>query len=158
MLAIIDAGELSVDERGAANRTPLHRAAGANHIACCKALVEAGADLNKRDKCGRAPLHWASMQGNTKTAEYLIKSGADIFAENDKKYTSLHNSAEEGKEETVKVILEGASNDKIRLCNKENIDTKKAADLAKDNGHKSVLKVLKEGGDPNAKGGGCLIS
>ena len=159
-MTILDASEISVDELGAADRTPLHRAAGANHVECCKTLISFGADLNKRDKTGRTPLHWAALQGNTAVVECLVENGADIFAINDKSYTSLHNSAEEGKDETVKLLLTKVEqeSERHRLCNIENRNKKKAADLAKEGGYKTVLKALREGGDPNVKSGGCCIS
>lgn len=159
-MSILDIGEISVDELGASDRTPLHRAAGANHVQCCKTLITFGANLNLKDKTGRTPLHWAALQGNTTVVECLIENGADIFAINNKSYTSLHNSAEEGKVETVKALLTKLEqeSEKQRLCNLENRDHKKAADLAKDGGYKTVLKALKESGDPNVKSSGCCIS
>ncbi len=94
---IIESGEVEVDELGASDRTALHRAAGANHIEACKCLIEAGANLNLKDRSGRTPLHWAAISGNTEAVCYLVNNGADLFAMNNKKSTSLHNSAEQGK-------------------------------------------------------------
>lgn len=155
---ILNDGEVSVDQAGASDRTALHRAAGANHVEACKVLIEGfGANVDKKDRSGRTPLHWAAISGHSKTVEYLIDHGADVYSLNKRKATPLHNCAQEGNEKTADAIIK-RTNDKLKLFNALDSDDKRAADLAKESGHKLMRKLLKEAGDPNVKGSGCIIS
>ena len=73
-------------------RTPLHLATSGMFIvkpnpAVITVLVEAGADLNARDKSGYTPLHTAAYKGISQTVDpavvtALIKAGADLNARN----------------------------------------------------------------------------
>jgi ankyrin repeat protein len=49
---------------------------GKNHIACLKALVDAGADVNISDGEGVTPLMLAKRRGYTKMVKILEKAGA----------------------------------------------------------------------------------
>jgi len=44
---LLEAGEIEVDSPGAAERRPLHRAAGGNHLAICQLLIEKGAKVDQ---------------------------------------------------------------------------------------------------------------
>ena len=48
-----------------------------------KALIDAGADIEARDKNGWTPLHFAAEQGRTETAKFLIDAKANIEAWNE---------------------------------------------------------------------------
>ena len=50
-------------------------------------LVEAGADVNARDRNGNTPLHVASMQRFEAEKELLVKAGADQGAVNNQGLT-----------------------------------------------------------------------
>ena len=60
--------------------TPLHRAASEAHAQAVEALLNAGADVNAKDKDERTPHDWAESQGKgrTQAAETLRKAGADV--------------------------------------------------------------------------------
>lgn len=47
---------VDVNARGAQNRTPLQRAAGANQVDICQLLLAKGADPNLADEAGRTAL------------------------------------------------------------------------------------------------------
>ena len=49
---------------------------GKNHIACLKALIDAGADVNIPDGDGRTPLTLAKQHGFTEMVKILEKAGA----------------------------------------------------------------------------------
>ncbi|KAI1766827.1 hypothetical protein GGR53DRAFT_180620 [Hypoxylon sp. FL1150] len=57
--------------------TALHGAVWRNHGAAAKLLLEAGADVNKRDSHRMSPLHLASVTNNDKLASLLLSFSAD---------------------------------------------------------------------------------
>mmetsp|Transcript_11508 Transcript_11508/g.20972 ORF Transcript_11508/g.20972 Transcript_11508/m.20972 type:complete len:177 (+) Transcript_11508:277-807(+) len=155
---ILEEGEIAVDEPGAAERRPLHRAAGGNHIDICKFLIEKGAQVDQTDKSGRTALHWAAISGHKDAADYLISINANLMAATSSKMTPLHGAAEGGRVEIVKLLMEKIGDKKEEMCNMVDDDGKKACDLAVAGQHKQVIKVLKEMGDPNAASVACVIS
>ena len=61
--------------------TALHIAAGAGHMGVAKALIEAGADVNKQetlDDQGKTPLMLAAASGHTPVIMELIRAGANV--------------------------------------------------------------------------------
>ena len=62
--------------------TALHIAAGAGHLGVAKALIEAGADVDKQetldDLGGRTPLMLAAVHGHTPVIMELIRAGANV--------------------------------------------------------------------------------
>ena len=57
-------------------RDSLIRAAGRGHIDTVKALLEAGADLNAKDKEGKTALMYAKEKNHTEIVHLLKKAGA----------------------------------------------------------------------------------
>ena len=58
----------------------LHEAAEKNDIAKVKALLEEGADVNKRDESNKTALCIAAREGNEEIVKLLIDNGADVNA------------------------------------------------------------------------------
>lgn len=56
----------------------------------------------------------------------------------------------------IRLFLERAAN-KEELCNARDADQKTPFDLAVQNKHNAVCKLLKEMGDPNAQSAACTI-
>ena len=61
------------DERG---YVALHWACGKGHLECAKALLGAGADINKQNNIGNTPLMWAAANGKIEVVRELLKRGA----------------------------------------------------------------------------------
>ena len=58
--------------------TPMHCAAKRGHVDVVKWLIEAGADIDARDKYGWVPLYYAAESGQLTTTEVLIAGGAQL--------------------------------------------------------------------------------
>ena len=56
---------------------PIHTAASWNNPECIQVLIQAGSDINARNKSGRTPLHWAAFYRATNAIEWLLGNGAD---------------------------------------------------------------------------------
>jgi len=71
-----------------------------------QSLVEAGADLNYKDKSNNTALIYACSNGFFKIAKLLIDSEADIYLKNDTNYDPLTLACKYGHLEIVKLLLD----------------------------------------------------
>lgn len=91
--------------------TPLSAATQMNSPEFCRVLLDAGADVNRRNDDGTTALTWSQ---NGSMAALLASHGASAALEkpNDG-YTSLHCAAEDGDLERARVILISADGTKV---------------------------------------------
>ncbi|XP_017285070.1 histone-lysine N-methyltransferase EHMT2 isoform X5 [Kryptolebias marmoratus] len=87
-------------------RSALHAAAQRGLLEICYMLVQAGADVDAKDKDQRTPLLEAIINNHIDVARYLIQNGACIYHVEDDGYTGLHHAAKFGNLEIVKMLLE----------------------------------------------------
>ena len=86
---------------------PLHSAvADGCDFAIVRALVEAGGDVNAKQRHGWTPLHGAAFEGDAETVRFLLAHGADPKATNDPGKTAADVARERGHEEVAR-LLEG---------------------------------------------------
>ena len=64
-----------------------------NLEAVVKALIEAGADVNKAANDGRRRCTWAAANGHEAVVKALIEAGADVNKANDDGRTPLYMAA-----------------------------------------------------------------
>jgi len=76
--------------------TPLMIAAQSGAYASAKALIEKGADVNRRDVNGLSPLHYAAKRPNAETLKALLEKGADKNAKDKNGKTPLDYAREGG--------------------------------------------------------------
>eukprot|EP00794_Sanderia_malayensis_P005571 gene5571-6259_t len=87
------------------NSTPLHLAAGYNHLEVAEVLLEKGADVNAQDKGGLIPLHNASSYGHVDIAALLIKYKGNVNATDRWLFTPLHEAAQKGRTQLCALLL-----------------------------------------------------
>lgn len=121
------------DEHGR-NSTPLHLAAGYNHLDVVEYLLQNGADVNTKDKGGLIPLHNAASYGHVDVAGLLIKYNSCMNATDRWSFTPLHEAAQKGRTQLCALlILHGAD---VLLKNQEG---QTAYDLAVGDDVKALL-------------------
>lgn len=128
-----------VNQLGAQNRTPLHRAVGGKSPDTTSYLIEKGAKVNFEDDAGRTPLHWAAIVGSADCAKVLVQAGADINALTRSGKTPLHMGAEAGMVEFVKSMMKL---DGIQPALRDS-KNQTAYELAKKGAHKEVMDLVK---------------
>ncbi|XP_037549233.1 histone-lysine N-methyltransferase EHMT2 [Nematolebias whitei] len=87
-------------------RSALHAAAQRGLLEVCYMLVQAGANVDAKDKDLRTPLLEAIINNHIDVARYLIQNGACVYHVEDDGYTGLHHAAKFGNLEIVKMLLE----------------------------------------------------
>lgn len=86
--------------------TPLHYAAMAGRLEDVLTLLQAGADIEARDRDGNTPLHEAARCNSTQAALMLLQHGAQIHACNDEGSTPLHLAAYYGSVDVARALLQ----------------------------------------------------
>lgn len=60
--------------------TPLQAASSRNHTRIMEMLIEAGADVNVKERNGMTPLHRACQRNDENMIKFLVSKGADVNA------------------------------------------------------------------------------
>lgn len=108
-------------------------------VAICRALLEAGGDVNARsaNEMSVVPLHSAVAGNHADVAAVLIEAGADVNATQRHGWTPLHGAAQNGATGTVERLLAAGADSAAR-----NDDGVTAADLARQAGHVELAERL----------------
>lgn len=138
----------SVNARGAAGETPLHRAASFGRIEAAKLLLARGADVDAQAKQGETALHLAAVEGNAELAKVLIAAGAQLSLSAEGGVTPLHLAAVTGKLEVARALVEAGAPLEV-----PDQGDNRALHRAAAEGHLEVVVLLLEhGADPTSRG------
>jgi len=119
-------------------KTPLHCAAEKGHKRIVASLIQAGADLKKRDELDRrTPLHWAAYEGQKDVIVFLLEKGSTLSAKDHEENTPLHLASAEGQLEAVAVLIDNGAE---VGCEDEGKST--PLHNAAGGGHKEVVEFL----------------
>ena len=98
--------------------TPLHAASREGHVEVVNILIQAGGDVNCKEKWGWTPLHEASYNGHVEVVKRLIRAGGDVNEQDEEDgSTPLHDASENGHVEVITALL-AAGADKTTKNNK----------------------------------------
>ncbi|KAH9958725.1 hypothetical protein BC827DRAFT_548091 [Russula dissimulans] len=147
-LLLRNSADVSVNLRGAEDRTPLHSAVYYGHVDVAQFLLEHQADVHSRDSEGRTPLHNPSEGANrtknstilrrlVEVVRLLLRHGADINARADDGSTPLHSAVYFGIVEVARVLLEHGAN----VAAKDN-NRKTAYEVASQMGQTKAMDLL----------------
>ena len=112
-----------------------------------KALIDAGADVNAKDKLGEAPLHIAAVRGYNEITSLLIAEGADVNTRNQHGLTPLHAAAWSGHKETVALLIAKGAN--INAKDEDGVTPLHVSALS--GAQKTMALLIDKGADVNAR-------
>jgi ankyrin repeat protein len=123
-------------------------AAAGGDAEAVKEFLDAGTDVNAKDKGRFSTLHFAVGGGHTEIVELLITKGADVNVKDDG-VTPLHFAARHGHEEIVELLITKGADVNVKD------DGVTPLHFAALNGRKVIVELLiAKGADVNAKDGG----
>jgi hypothetical protein len=92
--ALLRANPLTVFAKAHDGQTALHFAVAYAHAYVARLLIEAGADVNARNRVGLSPLHLGCEIDDPRAlVSVLLAHGADVHARDNAAYTPLHYAA-----------------------------------------------------------------
>ena len=103
---LVGLGQVDVDEVGGLYaRTALHKAVDPNQADTAQVLIDAGADIEKKDSDGCTPLFFACFSGSLDSVKVLVQAGADLGVTDTNGDTCLTTASGGGHTETVRYLV-----------------------------------------------------
>ena len=119
----------------------LHWATMNNHTELAKMLIDAGADLNAKDKSEETSLHKAISYNLPEIVKMLIDAGADLNATKYNKQTPLHSVASKDFIEIANMLIDAGAD-----LNAEDKDKQTPLHYAVTYYEKAIVKILIDAG------------
>ena len=108
---LVNAPQIKVEVRNAADESPLMLAALKGELALCELLIKKNADVNKP---GWTPLHYAATNGHLEVMRLLLEENAYIDASSPNGTTPLMMAAHYGSPTAVKLLLEAGADPMLK--------------------------------------------
>ncbi len=123
--------------------TPLLLSCADNNLEIVKALVEAGADINRKHKeTGKTALIYAAANGHVDILRYLLsRSGILVNAKDKEGKTALIHAVFYARKDTIGILLENKANPNARTNVEES-----ALSFAMKGGRPEIVTILKQAG------------
>ncbi|KAH8726168.1 ankyrin repeat-containing domain protein [Phaeosphaeriaceae sp. PMI808] len=129
----------------------LHLASSAGLVTAVDRLLDAGCDINEKDRSGSSPLYSACFEGHLRIIQTLLNRGADINAQGGYYGNALQAASYRGHEQVVKLLLNKGAEVNAQGGEYGNSN---ALQAASEGGHEQVVKLLLDkGAEVNAQGG-----
>jgi ankyrin repeat protein len=116
--------------------TAMHVAASYGHLPIVLLLIEAGADVNRRDRHGTSTLHQAI--GWPEVMEALLNAGADVDGVTFQGVTPLMSAAAFGEMQSVRLLVARGAD----VNRREGVGGAKAAECAREKGEDEIAALL----------------
>ena len=97
---------MAIDARDGSGATALLVATHANRVRAAQALIEAGADVNAKDRINDSPYLYAGARGHHDILILTLANGADLKSTNRYGGTALIPAAERGHVQTVQTLID----------------------------------------------------
>ena len=133
---------MSGQHAGSHSNTTLHHAVAEGCADVVQALLDAGADIEKKDGMGRSPLLFACMGGCLDVVKMLVQAGAELRVRDEEGFTCLMHAAGEGHMETVRYLVGLGQVD----VDQADGDHSTALHVAVEQNHADVVQVLIDAG------------
>ena len=127
--------------------TLLHFAAVLNLEDVAKSMIDAGADVNARNRAQMTPLHIAALYNADKIVPLLLAAGINVDARDNLQRTPLHYAAWKNADKVVPLLLAAGADVDAR----DQIQETPLHGAAVSNADKVVPLLLDAGADVNAK-------
>jgi ankyrin repeat protein len=114
--------------------TILHYSIFYNRIDIAKVLIDAGMDVNIKNKLNDTPLHFASYYNRNEIVKMLIDADSDINAQEDSGKTALHLAINNDNTQIVQMLIAAGGDKSI-----EDNYGETASDFAKSEKMKNIL-------------------
>lgn len=122
--------------------TPLHIAAGRGDLALVKALIEMGADINRRaGTFDGSAINAAASEGQVGVVEYLLERHAEMDT-SDPERNPLFSAIYSGSLEIVKLLVSAGIDPTVRYSG-ENMKNMGALDFAIERGQTVIADLLR---------------
>ncbi|XP_039624673.1 histone-lysine N-methyltransferase EHMT2 isoform X2 [Polypterus senegalus] len=105
LLMLIDGIDPGYQTDQHSRRTSLHAAAQRGYLAVCHILVQAGANIDAKDKSLKTPLLEAIANNHLEVVQYLVQHGACVYNAEEDGSTGLHHAAKLGNLQMVNLLL-----------------------------------------------------
>jgi ankyrin repeat protein len=122
-------------------RTALHLAAEQANLAIIELLLQAGLDIDARDKEGQSALHVAVLEGHEASVKLLLDKGANRNQQDYDGRTALHWAAEKGNIDIITLLL-----DYQVAVNSKDLSGRTALHRAIEEGHEDIVRLLLQRG------------
>ncbi len=146
VLVLLGIGLTSLSSHAMDYDKELKKAVVSGKLARVQELINAGANVNAKDKYGD-PVFISAVGGGKAIVELLLKHGADVNASNNNGYTALMDAGSRGREDIAELLLNAGAN-----INAQDDDGNTALAVATDNDRKDIVELLlKHGADVTIK-------
>ncbi|KAI9832637.1 MAG: hypothetical protein M1819_004222 [Sarea resinae] len=103
---LFESGKFDASYRDETGLTPLHWAAGNNHYALCKFLIDSGADVNAvGGELESTPAMWATKRCHCYVVNLLLQHGADPLLMDSQGFNMLHIATFDGNVFLMTILL-----------------------------------------------------
>jgi uncharacterized protein len=113
-----------------------------------RSLIEAGAEINSKDRYGQTALMLAAMKGRTEVARLLVEKQAELNLAAKYNLSALMLAVINGHAEIVRMLREAGADLSIRGSGAPGFAGKTALDLAEHAGRNDIAAILKDSEPP----------